>query len=163
MLRITIPDADDLALEHLICDVNGTLAEDGLLLEGIAGRLTQLASVLRIHLVTADTYHTLDKLMSELRMDAIAANRPTPLAVNVRSGAEKAAYARDLGATGVVAIGNGANDVALFETARLSIAVLGAEGTCPRAALSADVLCHSALDALDLLLYPQRLTATLRP
>ena len=163
MLRISIPDAEDLALEHLICDVNGTLAEDGLLLEGIAGRLTQLAGALRIHLVTADTYHTLDRLMGELRMDAIAADRPAPYAVNVRSGAEKAAYTRELGAPGVVAIGNGANDVALFEAARLSIAVLGAEGTCPRAALAADVLCRSALDALDLLLYPQRLAATLRP
>lgn len=163
MLRISIPDAEDLALEHLICDVNGTLAEDGLLLEGIAGRLTQLAGALRIHLVTADTYHTLDRLMGELRMDAIAADRPAPYAVNVRSGAEKAAYARELGVPGVVAIGNGANDVALFEAARLSIAVLGAEGTCPRAALAADMLCRSALDALDLLLYPQRLAATLRP
>jgi len=163
MLRITIPGADDLELEHLICDVNGTLAEDGLLLEGVAGRLTQLAGVLQVHLVTADTYQTLDTLMGELRMDAIAADRPTPHAVNVSSGAEKAAYARDLGASGVVAIGNGANDVALFETARLSIAVLGAEGTSPRAAFAADVLCRSALDALDLLLYPQRLAATLRP
>lgn len=162
MLRITLPGGDDLALEHLICDVNGTLAEDGLLLEGIAGRLTQLASTLQIHLVTADTYQTLDELMGELRMNAIAADRPAPHAHHVSSGAQKAAYARELGASTVVAIGNGANDIALFETARLSIAVLGAEGTSARAALTADVLCRSPLDALDLLLYPQRLTATLR-
>ena len=168
MLRIAIPDAADeasttLELEHLVCDVNGTLAEDGLLIEGVVGRLTELAGHLRIHLLTADTYGTLDVIASQLRMAAIAADVPPPQWTRVSAGAEKAAYVRELGPSSVVAVGNGANDVAMFVLARLSIAVLGEQGLNVRASQAATALSRSINDALDLLLFPQRLVATLRP
>lgn len=168
MLHIELPGgattaAAPLTFEHVVCDVNGTLAEDGLLIEGAAGRLTDLARHVRIHLLSADTYGTLQEIVGQLRASAIAADIPAPQWVRVAAGEEKAAYVRELGARRVVAIGNGANDAAMFAEARLSVAVLGAEGANIRAALAADILTYSINDALDLLLYPQRLIATLRP
>jgi soluble P-type ATPase len=44
----------------------------------------------------------------------------------------------------------------------LGIAVILQEGTFPGTVSAADVVTHSILDALDLLLFPLRLTATLR-
>jgi len=44
----------------------------------------------------------------------------------------------------------------------LGIAVLQAEAASTEAVLAADILSRSILDALDLLLHPLRLTATLR-
>jgi soluble P-type ATPase len=166
MLRIVIPGGEtdaELALEHLVCDINGTLAEDGLLIEGVTGRLMELSRHVRIHLLTADTYGTLSSIADQLRTAAIAADVAAPRWMLVMVGAEKAAYVRELGPERVAAVGNGANDAAMFALARLSIAVLGAEGSSVRAALAADALTHSINDALDLLLYPQRLVATLRP
>ena len=81
----------------------------------------------------------------------------------VDDGAEKAALVERLGAAGCVAIGNGANDVAMLERAALGIAVVGPEGASGRALLAADVVCRSVLDAFDLLLDPRLLVATLRP
>ena len=59
-------------------------------------------------------------------------------------------------------IGNGRNDVAMFKAATLSIAVVGPEGAAAVAVRSADVVCLNIHDALDLLMNPLRLKATLR-
>jgi soluble P-type ATPase len=63
----------------------------------------------------------------------------------------------------VITVGNGANDAAMLKTAALGVAVNGAEGAAPNAILSADIYVPNILDALDLLLFPDRLRATLRP
>ena len=81
----------------------------------------------------------------------------------VTTGGEKAAYVLALGPEQVVALGNGANDVAMFQLVRLGIAVCGAEGVATAALQAADVVAPSPERALDLLLFPRRLTATLRP
>lgn len=62
MLHVAIPGRDDLVLAHLVCDVNGTLAVDGQVSESIRERLGRLAEQLQIHLVSADTYGTLNHL-----------------------------------------------------------------------------------------------------
>ncbi len=62
----------------------------------------------------------------------------------------------------MAAVGNGANDVEMLREAELGIAVLGYEGLAKGAADAADILVTSVHDALDLLLRPTRLLATLR-
>ncbi len=59
-------------------------------------------------------------------------------------------------------IGNGFNDVLVLEAAPLSLVVLGPEGASSAALRAADVVCATATDALDLLLEPTALSATLR-
>ena len=59
-------------------------------------------------------------------------------------------------------VGNGANDVLVLEAAALGVAVIGAEGASSAAMRSADVVCTSVHDALDLLLDHRTLVATLR-
>jgi soluble P-type ATPase len=51
----------------------------------------------------------------------------------------------------------------VLEAAALGIAVVGPEGASGAAVRSADVLCRSVLEALDLLLDTRALGATLRP
>lgn len=75
---------------------------------------------------------------------------------------QKAELVGRLGAESVIAVGNGRNDVAML-TAALGIAVLGAEGCAGAALRAADVVVPSISDALDCLLEPRRLVATLRP
>jgi soluble P-type ATPase len=84
-----------------------------------------------------------------------------PVAV-VHDGEDKARMVRSLGASSVVAIGNGRNDVPMFQAAALAIAVLGPEGADPHALMAADIVAADPLDAIDLLLSPARLRATLR-
>ena len=68
----------------------------------------------------------------------------------------------ELGARCVVAIGNGANDEAMLRRAALGIAVMGNEGLAVACLNAADVIVPDIGSALDLLLWPRRLIATLR-
>ena len=74
----------------------------------------------------------------------------------------KRAYIEMLGDDCTVAIGNGLNDHLMLQAAALSIAVLQDEGLAKESLWAADVLTRSITDAIDLLLYPLRLVATLR-
>ena len=161
-LRIEIPGRNPLNLYHLVSDLNGTLALDGALLEGVASRMAQLARHFEIHLLTADTYGTLDTVMQELATACAAVRTPAPGYAHVASGVEKERYVQRLGAERVVVLGNGANDVRMFDAAALSIGILGPEGSFGKALQSADIVVTSVLDALDLFLHPRRLIATLR-
>jgi P-type E1-E2 ATPase len=155
MLEIDVPGWRSLRLAHLVLDVNGTVARDGAPLPGVAARLRALRPLLDAYLVSADTHGGLDAVAAAL---GVRARR-------IASGGEaeqKAAFVRELGATGVVAIGNGANDAAMLAEASVGIAVLGPEGLATEALGAADVLVGSIDDALDLLSQPRRLVATLR-
>ena len=85
------------------------------------------------------------------------------LAATIRRGsAEKGGYVLALGADHVAVIGNGADDVAMLNAAAVRIAVMGPEGTAAALLGASDVLARDITEALDMLLYPQRLSATLR-
>jgi soluble P-type ATPase len=153
MIEVSVPGGDDLRLEHLVTDVNGTLSDRGRLIDGVQERIRRLASDLAVHIVSADTLGTAAELA-----DGLAAGFR-----RVDTGADKRAYVERLGAAGCVAIGNGANDVPMFQATGLSIAVLGPEGAHTGAIAAATITCRSIAEALDLLLTPAALTATLRP
>lgn len=155
MLEITIPTRGLIRLEYLILDVNGTIALDGQLLPEVEERVAGLRGLLGICLVSADTQGTLAELSSALN---VAARR-------LEAGdeaAQKAALVEEHGADRVVAIGNGANDAAMLRRAGLGIAVLGGEGLAVACLMAADLVAPDVRGALDLLLKPRRLLATLR-
>ena len=155
MLEVTIPSRGLLRLEYLVLDVNGTIALDGQLLPGVRERLDRLGEALETWLVSADTHGTLAELADALQVKWR----------RLKQGGEaeqKAAFVQKLGAERVVAIGNGANDAAMLQRAALGIAVLGGEGLAAVCLTAADVIAPSIESALDLLLCPRRLIATLR-
>jgi P-type E1-E2 ATPase len=154
-IGLDIPGWKRLSLRQLVLDVNGVLALDGELVPAVQERVTALGHVLDIHLLSADTYGYLSDIAAGLSV------RMTRLRPGDEA-AQKAAFVRGLGAATVVAIGNGANDIAMLREAELGVAVLGFEGAAAAALLAADVVTGSVHEALDLLLRPTRLVATLR-
>ncbi len=155
MIEIEIPGFITYRFQHLVLDVNGTIARDGQLIEGVGELLNKLRSGIEIHLVTADTHSTqasIDKLLS------LAAVR-IPRQNQVQA---KLDYVERLGPETVVAIGNGANDAAMLERAALGIAIVGPEGAAVDTLRRADVAVQDIGTALELLLFPKRLIATLR-
>jgi soluble P-type ATPase len=75
---------------------------------------------------------------------------------------QKERYVEKLGPEGVMALGNGNNDRRMLKRARVGVAVCLSEGCAADAVASANLVVASAPDALDLLLHPKRLLATLR-
>ena len=159
MIEIEIPGNRTLRLAHLVLDVNGTLAIDGLLLPGIAERLSDLQPRIQIHLLTADTHGRQGEIDRQLGLTATILLPPSQTS---SQRALKANFVRELGAASVVAIGNGNNDAGMIEAAGLGIAILGPEGLATAALMAADLVCANANNALDLLRHPDRLRATLR-
>jgi soluble P-type ATPase len=155
LIEINIPGYGDLRLRHLICDFSGTLSVDGSLLPGIRERLDKLSQHLQIHILTSDTH---GKAESELANVRGIVN----ILENNDHDVQKESYLRGLDSMHTVAIGNGNNDARLLKSARIGIIVCMEEGCSSVALHAADVIVKSAADALDLLLYPNRLKATLR-
>src|ERR1051326_9592293 len=56
MIELDIPGRGIFRIEHLVLDVNGTIAKDGRLLDKVAKPLAALKDRVTIHLLTADTY-----------------------------------------------------------------------------------------------------------
>jgi P-type E1-E2 ATPase len=155
MLIVHIPGRDRYEFRHLVLDLNGTLALDGQVAVGVQERLAQLGERLTIHLVTADTQGRGAEAAAQL---GISLRRVEP----GDEASQKATFVQELGASSVVAVGNGANDAAMLAQAALGIAVLGGEGLAVAALEQADVLVGHINEALGLLLHPRRLVATLR-
>jgi P-type E1-E2 ATPase len=158
MIEIKVPGRGTYRLEHLVLDVNGTIALEGQLIEGVARRLTELRRSVEVHMLTADTRGRQQAIDAQLGMKA---TRITP-GLSLKEAMQKASFVRELGSEGVCAIGNGANDAEMLSEARLAIAVLGEEGLAVETLTSADVVVPHVKTALDLLLNPLRLVATLR-
>jgi soluble P-type ATPase len=155
MVEIIIPGYRRLHIQHLVVDYNGTLAQDGLLLEGVRSRLESLAGQLRLHVITADTFGMAGSQLTGLPCELVT------LPVEEQAQA-KLAYVDSLGRDKVVAIGNGRNDRLMLEAATLGIAVIQREGAAFETLSAADVLMPDILLGLDALRFPKRLIATLR-
>jgi len=139
-------------LEHAVFDVNGTLAVDGVLIPGVADRLKVLGERLSLHALTAGTHGNLPQLEQALGL---------PLRI-ISTGEEKTRYVQQLGPAHVIAFGNGMNDVGMLRSAAIGVAVLAGEGAAMGAVQAADVLALGPIDAIELVLNPKRLVATLR-
>jgi P-type E1-E2 ATPase len=155
MIELNLPGGGAIRLEHLVCDVNDTLAVDGRLVDGVSRLIGTLRDRLEIHLVTADTLGRQSVIDQQL---GVAAMRLQP----GDEARQKADFVRQLGADRVVAIGQGANDALMLEAAAIGICVLSPEGTAVATLLKADIVANNILSALELIEKPLRMVATLR-
>ena len=155
MLEVAIPGHAPLRLNHLITDYNGTLACDGILLAGVPERLIALAQRLTVHVVTADTFG---------KAAAALEGIPCQLRILPPGGQDVAKLdtIAQLGRKMTACIGNGRNDRLMLQAAALGIAVIGPECAAAEALAAADIIAPNIVAALDLLLNPLRLVATLR-
>ncbi|NLV96598.1 MAG: ATPase P [Desulfovibrionales bacterium] len=155
MMEINIAGFGQRHLEHLVLDYNGTLALDGRIQPGVMSKLSQLKQLLQIHILTADTFGTVQNTFGHTNYTIYVLD-------NKDEREAKAQYVRTLGTLSCVCLGNGNNDANMLKEAGLSMVILQPEGVAHDALLAAHVIVPGIEHALDLLLYPNRLQATLR-
>jgi len=152
---VDIPCFKKLELIHLVLDYNGTVATDGKPALSLQKLLPKLCEIYNVHVITADTFGSVQQQLQKY-----------PVTIKILTSTnhtqEKADYLDTLGAAHVVAIGNGNNDAAMLKKAALGIALVGKEGCATTTLLQSDLVCNTIEDALQLLLTPKRLIATLR-
>ena len=152
MQRIDIPQRGTIELQHAVFDINGTLAVDGVLLPGVLDRLEELARLVSITILTAGTHGNIDDLKNTLQY---------PFHV-IQTGEEKTQFVKKLGADHVIAFGNGANDVGMLRAAAIGVAVITSEGLATAALQAADIVAQGPVYAIELVLQPKHLVASLR-
>jgi len=155
MIEISVPGHKKFQFKYLILDYNGTLACDGKLIKGVKGTLADLSKELELHVLTADTFGK-----ARAGLEGIQCKLSILPLDNQDTG--KLEYTQRLGAGYTVCIGNGRNDRLMLAEAALGIAVIQQEGAAFETLQAADVVCTGIVSALNLLLYPLRLVATLR-
>jgi soluble P-type ATPase len=153
--RIDIPGWGNIDVENIVIDLNGTIATDGRISLDVKEKMKSLAKIAKIYILTADTHGTANEEASGMNVELIKIPEES-------SKMGKFEFLKTLNLELTVVIGNGANDQLTLKEAALGIAVLGDEGVSVSAMKSADIVVKSVLDALDLLLKPKRLIATLK-
>ena len=155
MLKIAIPGRVGYKFKYLVLDLNGTIALDGEIIEGVENKLRQLSSLLGISIVTADTHGTAQRLAVGLQgeIHKIEAGK---------EDAQKLALVQQLQKESTICIGNGSNDASMLRESALGICVAGQEGASVEAIMNSDLIVSNINGALDLLLKLDRLVATLR-
>lgn len=156
MIKINIPGYKNLEIKNVVFDYNGTIAEDGVLIEGVERLIKELVDRgVKVYILTADTNGTVRKQCSNLPVEIEIFN-------NESATEYKEKTVERLGRDYTVSIGNGRNDEKMFKTSILSIGVIEKEGCYVNSLLEADIIVNNILDAIELILNPNRLIATLR-
>ena len=155
-LRLDIPGGKALDLQGVLCDMNGTLTLDGQLSREVAESLQKVSVIMKVYIMTADTFGTAYKMFSSLPVELVGIPTATPGAVAKRD------FLKKLGPETHAAIGNGYNDHLMLQESTLGICILGSEGAHTLSLAAADLIVTNPIDALNLLLKPQRLIAGLR-
>lgn len=154
-MKILIPGRTPLNLEHLVLDYNGTIACDGKIISGVKERLNALSDDLNIHIITADTFGSVKSNTGAINCTI------APLGTDNQDRG-KLDFLNTLNAETCVSVGNGFNDHMMTARSAIGIALIQNEGASSKTLLTSDIVCTSIIDALDLLLNPLRLIATLR-
>ncbi|MEY7999705.1 HAD family hydrolase [Clostridium sp. Mt-5] len=156
MISLDIPGHRSIEINNVVFDFNGTIAEDGILIKDIEDKIKKLSyKDVHIFIITSDTYGSAMKQCEGL-----------PAEVNVFNEEDVSEYKgkiiEKIGCNSTVAIGNGRNDFEMFKKSILAIDVIGKEGCFAKGLSEADIVVNNIFDAIDLLLKPDRIRATLR-
>ncbi len=155
MIRIDIPGRDTLEIENIVFDYNGTLAVNGKINQNIKEKLLKIKEIVNIYILTADTYGTVEKECADLGLQI----KTFP---SQNAGIWKKNIVKELGGDKTLCMGNGFNDIKMFEESTVSIGVIEEEGCCGKLLASSDIVVKSIEDGLNLILNTDRIKATLR-
>jgi P-type E1-E2 ATPase len=155
MIEITIPGRGNYTIKNLVLDLNGTIAVDGNIIGGVKEKLAMLSQKLDIFLVTADTNKSAERLARDLPVTLYTIKE-------TEENDQKLRVVLKQDKNNTVSIGNGCNDVSMLKESAIGICIVGGEGLSAEAMMASDLVISTINDALDLLLKPHRLRATLR-
>lgn len=155
MIKIKIPGEDEFEFENVVFDFNGTLAVDGRLHQKVKEMIMKIKELLDVYILSSDTYGSVPEECSalDIHVEILQGDNCSTL---------KRRFVNSLGLEKTICIGNGINDIGMFQICALSIAVIGNEGCSNKALAAADIVVKDIEDAMNLLFNPKRIIATLR-
>ncbi len=150
-----IPGRETIKIKNVVFDYNGTIAIDGQLIAGVGNRINELAGIINFHVITADTYGSVEKALADINCRIVKIS-------NRKQDDSKLDYLLNLGKETTLCVGNGKNDRLMLKEAIIGIALIQDEGACVESLLAADIVCKSIMDVFAYFKNPKRVKATLR-
>ncbi|MAD40987.1 MAG: ATPase P [Arcobacter sp.] len=154
-MKVNIPGKEELELQNIVFDYNGTIAIDGKLIEGIKKSINELSNSFKFYVITADTYGSVEKELVDTNCEIIKISKSS-------QDISKLDFIKSLGSSTTLSVGNGRNDKLMLKESILGIAILQDEGLCTETLLNSDILVKSIFDVFSFLKDENRLIATLR-
>ena len=155
MLLYEIPGRDNIEIENIVFDYNGTIAVDGKLIDGVKDLINLLAKDTAIYILTADTYGTVEKECKDINGKVLTFPR-------VNAGQSKKEIVEKLGGQKTICVGNGFNDIPMFKESVLAIGIIEGEGASGKLLSSADIISRNIIEAINIILNKNMVKATLR-
>ena len=152
---IEIPGRETVQIKNVIFDYNGTIAIDGKLIGGVAQAINELSSDFDFHVITADTFGSVNNQLKALNCKFIIVPEENQDIIKLN-------HLLKLGKEITLCVGNGRNDKLILKESVVGIAVLQEEGTCTETLMASDIICKSIMDVFEFLKKPDRLKSTLR-
>ena len=152
---LEIPGREPIVIENVVFDYNGTIAIDGQLIEGVGKLINELSGDIDFHIITADTYGSVEKELADIKCKVIRIPKE-------KQDTSKLDYVLKLGKDRTLCVGNGKNDKLMLKESVIGIALIQDEGVCVESLLTADIACKSIIDIFGYFKDPNRIKATLR-
>lgn len=155
MLLYEIPGKENIEIENIVFDYNGTIAVDGKLIHGVEEAINTLSKSLNVFIVTADTYGTVEDECKGINAKILTFPKEN-------AGESKRDIVKKLGPLKTITIGNGFNDVPMFKEAILSIGIMEGEGMSGSLIIEADIVVGNIIDGINIVGNKNMVKATLR-
>ena len=152
---IKIPGRETVTIKNIIFDYNGTIAIDGQLIEGVAKAINELSSDFDFHVITADTFGSVNNELNDVNCTLIIVPEENQDLIKLE-------HLIKLGKETTLCVGNGRNDKLILKESVVGITVIQDEGASTDTLMASDIICKSIMDVFEFLKKPDRLKATLR-
>ncbi|NBG88607.1 hypothetical protein [Isachenkonia alkalipeptolytica] len=156
-IDVKVPWGEKYTINHVVFDLNGTLANNGEIAKTTEKLLKALAQKAKIYVLTADTHNTAGKLKEEIGdfCEIIVLQSSD-------HSEEKARFVHTLGYRETVTLGNGGNDVKMVQEGILSFGIIAGEGAYAPLLTKVDIVVHNIDHAIEMLIHPRKIVATIR-
>ena len=152
-MLINAPNNVQLDIKNIVLDLNGTLANYGIISEETKELIQKLKALnYRIILISGDIRGNAATIAKELGIDLLLG----------KNSNEKAKQIQKFNSNNTAAIGNARIDIGTFQNAILSIATLQQEGIHTDIIKYVDIIVPSIEDALRLFIDTKSIEGTLR-
>lgn len=155
MILYEIPGRENVEIENLVFDYNGTIAVDGKLIDGVFDLINKVAEYVNVYILTADTYGTVERECLGIKAEILTFPKEN-------AGESKRQIVNNLDKDKTLCVGNGFNDIPMFKEAILSIAIIEGEGASGKLLANADIVVRDIKDGLNVILNKNMVKATLR-
>jgi soluble P-type ATPase len=155
MLLYEIPGRDNIEIENIVFDYNGTIAVDGKLIDGVKDLINSLAGQVDIYILTADTYGTVEKECGDMYAKVLTFPKEN-------AGDSKKEIVKTLGGDRTICLGNGYNDIPMFEESIIAIGIIEGEGASGKLLSKADIVARNIIEGINIIMNKNMIKATLR-